>query len=559
MLVLSCLLGAALPVVRGWAPATAPRVREAPRSSSAVAVPLVEKEEAERAPPPFHQEERQQRRRKTLRSRFVEAIAHGWIRDAQSRGRLKIGSLSTVAAIEASECDVEFWGRRCPDVIRVAASDVEWTNKKKPLLRLKEIDWEFVNLHARILTKGKVGSMVARASASASDLDSWQSWRHFVYSKIAPELGATGEAKTVIDGLKRRISVEFEDESSVSFTVEAIDGKLNFKSCDLDLKGPKWSYLPSFFETIGEQLLSSVFLDATSALYIEELHFDEENVVHATVVSGDRRSRLHEVHTLLSSATTQQERATAAYPYFGAPRRGRQQRRRPNDEDVRFGLLDDDDDDRDRRFNSYFEPFFSKGGGSSSSRWSGYTSSNSAVPWPVLSSFMPRWEPTYTVKAGQIPWVLDAKSAAPRIVVLAFGLMAVFIHLTAQTDDLIYGAAFLVRSLLKPLKYFLSFFVDASVVLTKLSQLLFRVPRSLVASLLNSPQFFATQASFLVSVLPKRRGAGHRREKTNIVARAANALRALFSLDTAKRTPITALHGGGARHDDDLFFQQHHG
>ena len=339
--------------------------------------------------------------RRTLRSRFTELCVRGWIREVRKRGRLVIGELEPVHIVEKDECEIF----RCPDVIRVAATDVSWMVKGEPFLQLKSLDWEFVNLVSRILKKGKVGSMVAKVAASGANFDASSIWKRFLLETLAPQIAQTAtSASTII--ADRRITVNFFNDKkyicSVSCTIEAVDGKLNFKVLDLDFTG---TIVNKIFETVGETLFSSVFLDATTALYVEDLDFHHDTV-RATIKSEPpppvKRKKIVDLNPVVV---------------------------KKDDEDVRFGRTEPRRDvasiiDAHRDAASIFM---------------------APVAWPLRL-----WPvPTYTVRTQQLPWLLDASSSAPRLVVASFGLLAVFIHLFAQTDNLISGSTWLVKALLR--------------------------------------------------------------------------------------------------------------
>ena len=77
-------------------------------------------------------------------------------------------------AVEPEECDVsEGLSRRCPDVVRLTSSGVVWIGARPggPKLVASRLEAELVNLHRRVLTGGRRGSLVAELTMTGADLD----------------------------------------------------------------------------------------------------------------------------------------------------------------------------------------------------------------------------------------------------------------------------------------------------------------------------------------------------------------------------------------------------
>ncbi|KAH8076972.1 hypothetical protein JL720_10272 [Aureococcus anophagefferens] len=112
--------------------------------------------------------------RRSARSWITEQCARGWIRDQKKRGRLALEHVERVDAVEPEECDVsEGLSRRCPDVVRLTSSGVVWIGARPggPKLVASRLEAELVNLHRRVLTGGRRGSLVAELTMTGADLD----------------------------------------------------------------------------------------------------------------------------------------------------------------------------------------------------------------------------------------------------------------------------------------------------------------------------------------------------------------------------------------------------
>lgn len=453
--------------------------------------------------------------RRTLRSRFVETCARGWLREAMGRGRLVIGELERVDASEASECDANYWGRRCPDLVRVTARNVAWHGKKKgdkAVLQLAALEAEVVNLHSRVLTKGKLGSMVARVAATGEDLDSSSIWQNFLFNVVALALGAPLVDKALTTIKDNRVTVTFFENSktcaSVSFNLAAKDGKLYFKNPDLDLKGSTaYRAAPFFYETLGETFLSShnPTVDATSALYVAEVNF-KDDTLECTIVSGHKSV---DVHTLLEQshllndggptitrrqkdeplfALKNNKETTKKRAFAAAKKMSPKKYALRSDEDVRFGRA--------------------------------IVQDPATIPWPLWSSLVPRFQrmqPTHTVRPGLLPWFLDPVNAAPSLVVLAFTVLALAIHLTALPDEVLYFTTWLFKAIGR-------FFTSLHPLFASLASLLFGNLATASKHIAESIRLVATQPiAFAFNIL---------RPKNN------NFANAFFASRNKQRRPV---------------------
>ena len=132
------------------------------------------------AGPPSPQESTPPRRRPQKPPsprRITEQCARGWLREQRKRGSLVLDAIQRLEVVEPESCDVEEGlARRCPDAVRLAASGVSWIGFKRrqdglAKLRATRLDTELVNLHRRVLTKGRRGALRAELTLSGPDLD----------------------------------------------------------------------------------------------------------------------------------------------------------------------------------------------------------------------------------------------------------------------------------------------------------------------------------------------------------------------------------------------------
>lgn len=298
--------------------------------------------------------------KRTFRTRFVEACFRGWLRDAQRRGWLRLGSLQEVAAIEPASCDAT--SRRCPDVVRVSARDVRW-GKHDDVVRFAGVEAEVVNLHRRVLSRGRHGSIKARLTLRGQDLDGSAIWRQQL-GNLLERLLRTYLRDDVED---LRLSTVVRDGTigvAGNFTggtfrlVTSLQptrhGAVALRNVKLELPGRL-----SVAETIGELYLSTV--DLESPFEVTDIVFHGDRLV-ATFVSGDH---------YLPAGVADEWKSVPVFPAVD-PRS--------------FFVFD-----------------------------------------------LPR---TTFVLGDRLPWVLNAKNAAPRLVVIAFAALALALKISSLPDEL---------------------------------------------------------------------------------------------------------------------------
>lgn len=317
--------------------------------------------------------------RRSIRSRFAEICARGWLRDAQRRGWLRIGQLETVDATEPESCEVpRQWGRRCPDVVRVVGKCVSW-GKDGDLMRLSGVEAEVVNLHRRVLSRGRHGSIRATITLSGADLDGSAIWRdklgglverlleQYLRDDVSDlvlstsirqrAIGVTGNFSTTRGG-----AASFRLETTLQPTSR---GAVALRNSKLAL--PARSIVA---EALGELYLSTV--DLESPFEVTNILYRDDHLV-ATLVSGER---------YLSPSVVTEWKEPAAL----------------------FSRVVDH-----------------------------YAAHNDRAPW-FFSFDLPR---TTLVLGEGLPWLFNAQNAAPRFVVIAFALLAAGLHLAALPDEIV--------------------------------------------------------------------------------------------------------------------------
>ncbi|KAH8052778.1 dTDP-glucose 4,6-dehydratase [Aureococcus anophagefferens] len=172
-------------------------------------------------------------------SKLVNALPDMRIPDihtaAESRESTGPANAAVVAkAPETCDFDGAVKGRRrrstvCADVIHYEGRDVRWFGYARaptPKLRLSELRAEITNLHTRVLTRGRRGSLRATAVISGADADASSLLHDFLRRLVARLLaecgGAAFEFATTVVGDAPggpRVRMVGKTEDEVAFTV----------------------------------------------------------------------------------------------------------------------------------------------------------------------------------------------------------------------------------------------------------------------------------------------------------------------------------------------------
>ena len=115
---------------------------------------------------------------RTARSWITEQCFRGWLRDTTKKGCLELDTVDCLEVVEPDECDIGegLQRQRCPDVIRFGTSGFSWLGFQKldgggAKLKATQLETELVNMHRRVLTRGRRGSFRAQLTMTGRDLD----------------------------------------------------------------------------------------------------------------------------------------------------------------------------------------------------------------------------------------------------------------------------------------------------------------------------------------------------------------------------------------------------
>ena len=268
--------------------------------------------------------------RRTLRSRVTEFCARGWLREQVARGRLAYENPTIESAAparcgfagaEREQDDVVGVKKSCAEVINIKANDVQWLgyqrDERGAKLRLRSLDAELTNLHRRVLTRGRRGSVRATLTLRGDDVDS-SIWLRNLVDRIATRLlrevvgeeadaGIDFETTITKDRLTGapRLRLDGATKSNVgfsaSFLLRAEDGALTLRSPEVELSGRPTFQMrrggvvvpAAILEDLGKLYLSTVAVDASArsgaafAVVDAKVSPDDDGAVVVSVVSSD--------------------------------------------------------------------------------------------------------------------------------------------------------------------------------------------------------------------------------------------------------------------------------
>ena len=270
--------------------------------------------------------------RRTLRSRVTEFCARGWLREQVARGRLAYENPTIESAAparcgfagaEREQDDVVGVKKSCAEVINIKANDVQWLgyqrDERGAKLRLRSLDAELTNLHRRVLTRGRRGSVRATLTLRGDDVDA-SIWLRNLVDRIATKLlrevvgeeadaGIDFETTITKDRLTGapRLRLDGATKSNVgfsaSFLLRAEDGALTLRSPEVELSGrPTFQMRRAFggvavpaaiLEDLGKLYLSTVAVDASArsgaafAVVDAKVSPSDDGAVVVSVVSSD--------------------------------------------------------------------------------------------------------------------------------------------------------------------------------------------------------------------------------------------------------------------------------
>lgn len=148
---------------------------------------------------------------RTARSWITEQCFRGWLRDTKKKGVIEFDAFQTLEVVEPDECDIDESFQRCPDVVRLGAQGVTWLGFKKTgraKLQATSIAMELVNMHRRVLTRGRRGSFRAQLTMTGRDLDA-SAWIKGRLDKVVRKVLTSYMGKEVDDEeLQFRTTIE---------------------------------------------------------------------------------------------------------------------------------------------------------------------------------------------------------------------------------------------------------------------------------------------------------------------------------------------------------------
>ncbi|KAJ1453379.1 hypothetical protein M885DRAFT_524592 [Pelagophyceae sp. CCMP2097] len=242
--------------------------------------------------------------RRTLSTRFTERLARGWLWDMAAKKRLDVG-WQRLRALQPNSCaatGLEEGTSSCADVLSWRATNVTWygaggADDGDARLRLSACDAEFVNLHRRILSRGRLGSARATLTLRGSDVDAslWirralENVLRMVLTKMGFDEDTDFAFQTSVlkdgrvrldgatgDGTKFSASFRLQPDGGAVALREAlvwIEGKsvLNLRHFSASLPVPT-----PLVENFGSLYLSSVYLDTADAFIITNIKKAEDS------------------------------------------------------------------------------------------------------------------------------------------------------------------------------------------------------------------------------------------------------------------------------------------
>lgn len=141
-----------------------------------------------------------------------------------------LDAIQRLEVAEPESCDVgEGLGRRCPDVVRMAVAGFAWNGfKKRPdglaKLRATRLDTELVNLHRRVLTKGRRGALRTELTMTGADLDG-SAWIRTQLDRVVRRVLVSWVGKEVdtgSDALKFRTTIAADGRVRVRGTARVV-------------------------------------------------------------------------------------------------------------------------------------------------------------------------------------------------------------------------------------------------------------------------------------------------------------------------------------------------
>lgn len=262
--------------------------------------------------------------RRTLRSRFTEFCVRGWVREQRARKRLEFASSDIESAAPArcdfagasNEGDKEEVGSACSEVITWTGSEMKWWGYERgdePKLQLQRLEAQLTNLHRRVLTRGRRGSVRATLRLGGADVDGSLWIRNFltrIVKRILSEVEGYADARVAFRTSVAsdptgapRVRLDGTTADGVgfvcSFLLAAEHGALVLRAPEVFLQGRPTFKLrragsiavpAAVLEDLGRLYLSTVAVDASAqsgaAFAVMEVRLADADSVEVEVVSS---------------------------------------------------------------------------------------------------------------------------------------------------------------------------------------------------------------------------------------------------------------------------------
>jgi len=158
---------------------------------------------------------------RTARSWITEQCFRGWLRDTTKKGCLELDTVDCLEVVEPDECDIGegLQRQRCPDVIRFGTSGFSWLGFKKldnggAKLKATQLETELVNMHRRVLTRGRRGSFRAQLTMTGRDLDA-SAWIRARLDRVVRRVLTSYMGKEIADDEQMQFRTTIERDGRV--------------------------------------------------------------------------------------------------------------------------------------------------------------------------------------------------------------------------------------------------------------------------------------------------------------------------------------------------------
>ena len=158
---------------------------------------------------------------RTSRSWITEQCFRGWLRDTTKKGCLELDTVDCLEVVEPDECDIGegLQRQRCPDVIRFGTSGFSWLGFQKladggAKLKATQLETELVNMHRRVLTRGRRGSFRAQLTMTGRDLDA-SAWIRARLDRVVRRVLTSYMGKEIADDEQMQFRTTIERDGRV--------------------------------------------------------------------------------------------------------------------------------------------------------------------------------------------------------------------------------------------------------------------------------------------------------------------------------------------------------